>query len=430
MRGDGHRILLVLLDGAADRPAAELGGRTPLEAAETPTLDRLATAGISGIADIGPPGVPMPSDRAHARLFGYDPASVPRRGVLEARGLGVDVPDSGVTASANFARIESSSDGSWTVGDRSLSEVRSRCRDDAELVSAFDTDGVTISLEYTWKNRGILRLTADEPLDPGVTDTDPFESGLPITHPEPTVAADDSEAATRTADALATYTRWSIDRLNEGESDAVLSKWAGAPTHPEPFAETQGMSAASLTSKPVLAGLAATLGMDVIDPPEGYDERAAAVLDALESHEFVHAHYPEPDEVAHAETPTDKACEIEAIDASLATLVDHVLDDDLVTVVTADHTTPSERNVVHSGEPVPVTMVAPTARTDGVDRVGERPAAGGGVGRIAGDDLLRIARALGDRVLLDGLRRTPRDGTVPTIDVRPLTGGGMSRDGE
>lgn len=421
MRGDGRRILLLLLDGAADRPASDLDGRTPLEAAETPQLDRLAAAGVSGLADVGAPGIPMPSDRAHARLFGYDPGEIPRRGVLEARGLGVDVAD-GVTCSGCFAGIEVAPSG-WTVADRSLSGARDGCVADAGLIETFETDGVTVEFEYTWKNRGILRLESDAPLDPGVTDTDPFEAGLPVVHPEPTEEADDREGAARTAAALAAYTRWSIDELRntDRESGVVLSKWAGVPTDPDPFAQSQGMDAASLTSKPVLVGLAKTLGMAVIDTPADYDDRATAAIEALDAFEFVHVHYPEPDVVAHAGTPTEKKRELEAIDASLGGLVDRVLDEDIVTVVTADHTTPSVGNVVHSGEPVPVAMTAPTVRTDDVESVGERPAAAGGMGRIAGMDLLRIARAAGDRVLLDGLRRTPAGGSVPTTDVRPLS---------
>lgn len=416
MRGDGRRILLILLDGAADRPASELDGKTPLEAAETPALDRLVAAGISGLTDIGPPGMPMPSDRAHARLFGYDPEAVPGRGVLEAQGLGTEVPETGVTCSASFARLESAG----TITDRSLSGRRERCRDDAEAIGVFETAGVSVSFEYTWKNRGLLTLESAAPLDPSVTDTDPFELGLPVVRPEATANADDSDAAARTADALAAYTRWSVEQLRDAVSDVVLSKWAGMPTQPEPFAERHGMEAISLTPKPVLAGLTDTLGMDVIDPPDGYDERAAAVREALDTVEFVYAHYPEPDEVAHAGTPLEKKHELEAIDRSLSGVVKAILERDLVAIVTADHTTPSVGNVVHSGEAVPITIAAPTARTDDVTSAGERNAAAGGLGRIDGTDVLRIARSLGDRVLLDGLRRTPGGGTVPTTDVRPL----------
>lgn len=422
MRGEGRRILLVILDGAADRPATALAGQTPLEVAETPQLDRLAENGTSGLVDVGPPGMPLPSDRAHARLFGYDPADLPRRSVFEARGLDAQILDDGVICSASFARATETNDG-WMLTDRKVTAEREYCRDDAALVDEFSVDGIDVSLEYTWKNRGILTLTTDDAdLDSGVTDTDPFEEGLPIVRPEPTTDAINSRGARRTADALAAYTRWSLERLHDGTTDVVLAKWAGTQTEPRTFPETQGMDAASLTPKPVLAGLAETIGMDAIKPPDSYDERAETVLETIDEYEFVHAHYPEPDEVAHAEPPAAKQEELEAIDASLKPVIDRALaDPELVTVVTADHTTPSIGNVVHSGEPVPVTMTAPTVRVDDVTATGERPAANGGLGRIRGQDLLRLARAAADRVLLEGLRRTPADGTVPTTDVHPLT---------
>lgn len=422
MRGEGRRILLVVLDGAADRSMTELEGQTPLEAAETPHLDRLAGNGISGLVDVGPPGTPLPSDRAHARFFGYDPETLPRRGVFETRGLGVPIPENGVVCSASFARTTEDDD-QWLIADRKVHDIREQCRDDAALVDKFRTNGVTVSLEYTWKNRGILTLTAEDGnLDPGVTDTDPFEAGLPVVQPEPTNNADNLDGACQTAEALTAYTRWSADQLQEGASDIVLAKWASVQTDLQSFSERQGMSAVSLTPKPVLVGLAETIGMDAVEPPAPYHERAETVLEAVDEYEFVHAHYPEPDTVAHAETPTAKRNELEAIDASLEPIVNRALNDhELVTVVTADHTTPSVGNVVHSGEPVPVTMTAPTVRIDGVDAVGERPAAFGGMGRVRGRDLLRLARSAADRILLEGLRRTPQDRNVPTTDVRPLT---------
>ena len=423
MRRKGRQILLVVLDGMADRPAAELGGRTPLEAASTPQLDRLAENGVSGLMDVGTPGTPQPSDRAHARLFGYEPDEIPRRGILEARGLDVTVPADGVTCSASFARVRANGD-RWIVTDRKVKDRRDRCRDDAELVETFRADGVDVTLQYTWKNRGILTLAADDgTLDPGVTDTDPFEEGLAVIGSEPTADAANPRDALRTARTLNAYTRWGIDRLREGQTDVVLSKWAGVPDDPGPFPKRQGMDGVSVTPKPVLQGLAMTLGMKVMDPPEPYSERAEVILGALDGrgNEFVHAHYPEPDEIAHSGTPAAKRDELATIDASLEPVIDRALDDtELVTVVTADHTTPSVGNVVHSGEPVPVTVAGPTVRVDSVDATGERSTANGDMGRLRGRDLLRLARAAADRVLIEGLRRTPSGGDVPTTDVRPL----------
>lgn len=421
MRGEGRTVMFVVLDGVADRPADELDGRTPLEAATTPNLDRLAEAGTSGIVDVKAPGIPMSSDRAHSILFGYALPELPGRGVLEARGFDITVSSGVVASSASFART-GTDDEHWVVADRSVKAHRAGCDGYAESVSEFGHGDVSVRFEYTWKNRGIVTLSSDSELDPNVTDTDPFEAGLPVVRAAPTEGAPDHAAATRTADAIAAYTRWSIAQLADEPVDVVLSKWAGTPTHLEPFSERTGMRGKSFTRKPVLQGLGKTLGMDVEAPPPDYADRPATTLDAVETHDFVHLHYPEPDEVAHAESPTAKRDEIEAIDATLTPLVDRALSDpELVVAVTADHTTPSRGNVVHSGEPVPFTMVGETVRTDDVTTFGERPAAGGGLRRLAGRDVLRVLRATADRVYLDGLRRTPEECDYPATDLDPLS---------
>lgn len=423
MRGEGRTVVLVVLDGVADRPAPELDGRTPLEAAATPQLDRLATAGASGLVDVSRPGTPLSSDRAHSILFGYDPDEVPGRGVLEARGFDRSVPADGVVCSASFARVEAAAEG-WTITDRKVKSARGACADAADRVASFDHDGVSVRFDYTWKNRGLLTLEprGDAPLSAAVTDTDPFEAGLPVVRAAPLDDAADPAAAARTADALAAYTRWSANRLAESPVDVVLGKWAGAPTDPPSFEARHGMRARMLTPKPVLRGLGRTLGMRVDDPGDDYPARVERTLAAADADEFVHLHLPEPDEVAHAEPPSAKRDEIERIDAALEPLVDRALDDPgLVVAVTADHTTPSRGNVVHSGEPVPLVVAGETVRTDGVETAGERPAAGGDLQRLRGRDVLRLLRASADRVLLDGLRRTPAAPDHPTTDVSLLS---------
>ena len=432
MRGRDRRILLLLLDGAADRPASALDGKTPLEAAETPNLDRLAAAGINGTMHVARPGVPLSSDLAHARLFGYDPAELPGRGVLEARGFGHDPAPDAVVCSASFASL----DGSGTrVGDRHLGDDAADFAALAERdgVAAVDVPGIDdyrVSLEYTWKNRGLTTITADEVVSPEVTDVDPFAEGLPVIGSEPVDGAADPEAAGRTAEALRAYTRSTRDALDgtDGPADVVLSKWAATPTDPEPFADRHGLDGASVTPKPVLSGLARTVGLTHVSPPEpsgdgdpAYGARADTALDVLADHDFLHVHYPEPDEVSHAAGPVAKREELEAIDDSLDGVVERALSDpELVTLLTADHTTPSTEDVVHSGEPVPVTMAAETVRTDDVTETGERPAARGALRGVDGPDLLRVARAAADRVMLDGLRRTPAVPDYPTPEVTPL----------
>lgn len=422
MRGKDRTILWLILDGMADRPAPVLDNQTPLEAATTPNLDHLADSGVNGLMDVSRPGTPLSSDRAHTLLFGYHPDEVPGRGVLEAIGFDIEIPSDAVVCSASFGRI-AATNGSWTITDRHLRDADIDYPKYAERITPYRDSNTTISFAYTWKNRGIVTLEpTNGSLSPAVTDVDPFGVDLPIIRPEPLATATNSEAARRTADALVSYTRWTITQLSKTPVDVVLSKWAGTPRSPPPFQERHGLKACSLTPKPVLRGLAETLGIAVKPQPTAYEDRPSAILNAVDSSDFIHVHYPEPDEVAHAAGPEAKRDELEAIDATLDPVVTRALEDDeLVTVVTADHTTPSGEDVVHSGEPVPVTMVADSVRQDDVSTAGERPASNGGLGHIRGTDLLRMSRAVADRVLLDGLRRSPAEYDYPNQSLTPLS---------
>ena len=423
MRGRDRDILLMLLDGAADRPAPSLDGNTPLEAADTPNLDRLATAGINGTMHVAAPGVPLSSDRAHARLFGYDPTELPGRGVLEARGFDYDPEPGSVVCSASFAALDGSQTANRHLAADAVDYETLAERSDVASVNVPGVEGGCVEFVYTWKNRGLVTITADTPLSPAVTDVDPFAEGLPVIASEPVATADNPAAAQRTATALQAYTKSTHEMLMDepGPADVVLSKWAGRPTDPEPFAERHGLDGASVTPKPVLTGLARTIGLVHESSPEEYDTRTDVALDTLRNREFLHVHYPEPDEVSHTGSPAAKRDELEVIDTSLAPIVDRALTNpELVTIVTADHTTPSTDDVVHSGEPVPITMVAEGVRVDDVKRVGERSAACGDLRGIRGSDLLRVARATADRVLLEGLRRTPAVRDYPTTEVTPL----------
>lgn len=96
-------ILFIILDGLADRPQAVLGGKTPLEAAHTPHLDRLAGLGATGQLIPLAPGVPLESETAHFILFGYPPEQFPGRAAFEAIGRGIQIGAESVILLASFA---------------------------------------------------------------------------------------------------------------------------------------------------------------------------------------------------------------------------------------------------------------------------------------------------------------------------------------
>ena len=125
------KILIVLLDGLGDRSYRELGGRTPLQAAETPNLDLLASLGSNGMYHASLSGQCLPSEKAHYLIFGYGPESFPGRGLLEAVGYGLQFHDEDVLCLAHLSVIN------WRNGlpvlENAVSYLRCKVTDQKEL---------------------------------------------------------------------------------------------------------------------------------------------------------------------------------------------------------------------------------------------------------------------------------------------------------
>src|SRR6266705_1235279 len=111
-----HPIVVLLLDGLADRAHESLGGRSGLEAAETPNLDRLCASGSCGVLYAIGPGRAPSSEVAHWSLLGYRPDEFPGRAVFEAVGRGHEVSDEHVFAYAALRPAERRDDGWWLTG--------------------------------------------------------------------------------------------------------------------------------------------------------------------------------------------------------------------------------------------------------------------------------------------------------------------------
>ena len=122
---------------------------------------------------------------------------------------------------------------------------------------------------------------------------------------------------------------------------------------------------------------------------------------ADEPHAFIHVHTKIPDEAAHTGDPKRKEVAISTLDRGLDELVKVVENrDDLLIVVTADHSTPSISTLIHTGEPVPVAMVGPNVRRDAVDSFDEVRAAGGCLGLLRGRELILTILNYADRSAL------------------------------
>ena len=430
-----RKCVLVLLDGLGDRTYASLGGRTPLAAAKTPTLDRIAAGGGCGLFHATRAGEALPSETAHFLLFGYDLSEFPGRGALEALGAGIPLRPGQVAILAHFAVLREDG-GILYMVDNEPKGGDARFAPLFAQVEAARFGGISFRLRQTGGCWGILVL--DGRVSRYITDTDPIADGAPLIEPEPWAAAPDPSVARQTARALKAYLMYVRQSLTAAQADGndpeppiggIVTQRAGTLKKVEAFSARTGLQGLSLASGLVYAGLARCIGMDFEKTADTGDPgadlagrlgRAAAALS--EGYTFVHVHTKAPDQAAHTKDPAAKVAAIESLDRGIAQAVAPLLEDpEVLVVVTADHSTPSAGPLVHSGEPVPLVFSGAGVRKDRVSRFDEVSCAPGALGFLRGQEMICMILNHLDRVKMAGLMDTPVDQPYWPGDIRPFS---------
>ncbi|HDQ40107.1 MAG TPA: 2,3-bisphosphoglycerate-independent phosphoglycerate mutase [Desulfonatronum sp.] len=430
------KCLLMVLDGLGDRSHECLDHQTPLQAAQTPGLDRIAALGANGLYHAGMLGEALPSETAHLAMFGYDRIDFPGRGALEALGAGVVLTPGEVAVLAHFTALEEKDGCLRLVRDVPLAT-------DEEIqmlitaVGKWEHAGVRIRFVPIKGVFGVLVLSG--PVCPHVTDTGPMRDGSLLPELLPLAEHATDPAAQTTALSLKAYLSWAFQRLTDHPVNAsrtarglaavngLVTQRAGRLKTVMPFTERFGLHGASIASGAVFRGLGRYLGLDVFNPlqtgdlEQDFSASLAMALDALTTHDFVHLHTKAPDEAAHAKDPLLKKQVIETLDRALMPTLDGLLaDPELLLVVTADHSTPSSGPLVHSGEPVPLVFHGTGVRRDKVAAFNEIDAAGGCLGCVRGTELMRLILNHLDKARLEGIRDTPEDCLYWPGEYRPF----------
>lgn len=391
------KVLFLVLDGLADISHPELGGRTPLQAASTPILDRLAEEGCCALLYPLPPGVCPSSEVAHWRMFGFQPDEFPGRAYFHALSEEVPCREGDALFMFNLVPV-ARREGRVYVEDQGVSDVAEHCARYAMDLKAAAPPGV--ELHYLG---GVEFLAVVEKGSPHLLATDPFLHHLPVGELAPEPGWEGDEDTVRTVHLLREFEeraeRVVAGRGGMGGREAgLIMKWPSRAMPPLSFRERYGMPAAAVVSTPCFRGMGTFLGMRVMDLGE---REAEADLETKlraarkwfeEEGTFVFVHTKHADEAAHAGEAREKAKVIEAMDRALSSHLDMLLSPDLLTVVTCDHSTPTTRDprVIHGGDPVPVLFHAPTVRKDTVRRFDEVSVAAGGMGQLRGEDLMPL----------------------------------------
>lgn len=421
--------VLVVLDGLGDRPVAELGDRTPSEAAATPVLDRLARRGASGWHLPFGWGRAPSSELAHWAMFGYSGVPFPGRAVLEGLGAELDLPY-GVATTFGSLRPSRVVDGQlWITGRVAADDMSDAGELLAELSPFLARRSVT--LHAMGRGEALLQFPGFECGD--VTDSDPFFENI---HPWLRVRAMDPAAsglAGKMNAVLGETRRLLVDSpVNRARRDAgkpaldVLStKWTGVRGPVPGFVEQTGVPGAAVTDSRMYRGLAALLGMARQQLPPGADlaadlaERVAIAERMIGAGaRFVHVHTKATDEAGHSKDPRAKLEALEALDPGLAGL--EALAERAIVAVTGDHATPSVNGVLHTGDPTPLILVGPTVRADAVTGFGEQPARAGWFGVVQAHDLMPLLFQHANRPAFMGHRPVPRQTPALPDDPEPM----------
>lgn len=372
------KILLVVLDGLAGYATADRG--TELEEADTPNLDELAAAGMTGLLDPVGPGITPGSGPAHLSLFGYDPFDYHLgRGALSAAGLDVHLNPGDVAARGNLATL----DDQGIIIDRRAGRIPDL--EALEVVRRLNA-GVSIpDVEVLFVHEAqhrVLVVLRGADLDPHVDDTDPQTTGV-----APLAPMAQTRTATHTAEVVAEIDRQARHILAEQpQANSILLRGLDSHRQLPTVQERYGLRAAADAIYPMYRGIGRLVGMDVLGPPATIDEQIVLLKQHWDDYDLFFFHHKPSDSAGEDGNFDAKVAAIEALDDVVPQLM--AMGPDVV-AVTGDHATPSQM-AAHSWHPVPVLLHGERVGRDQVERFGERYALQGALGRRPARELMPI----------------------------------------
>ena len=358
------KYVIILGDGMADEPLAELKNQTPLEYARTPMLDELSGASKIGLCRTIPKGMKPGSDTANLAVLGYDPEKYySGRSPLEALSIGVDMSESDVALRCNIVTISNEEENfeDKHIIDHSSGEISTE--DAAVLLKAVsaelenDTYKFYVGTSYRhcliWDKGEAIELTPPhDVLTQQIKDYLPEDAKL-------------REMMARSYEILKDHPI-NIARRGAGLNEANCLWFWGAGKKPllPDFAERHNKKGIMISAVDLLKGIAIGAGMDVaaVEGATGglntnYEGKADAAVKALceDGYDFAYVHLEAPDEMGHQGSWERKIKSIEYLDERVIRRIKEALDDageDYRLLVMPDHPTPI-RTRTHSSSPVP-----------------------------------------------------------------------------
>ena len=397
------KYIIILGDGMADEPIGSLGGRTPLQAACKPSIDRVAALGRSGMLATVPAGFAPGSEIANLSVLGYDlPKVFEGRGSLEAASMGVRIEDGEMAMRCNLLTIEQGRIKNHSAGHITSEEA-------AELIDFLQKElgGGDANFFPGVSYRHLLKLKGG---DKRIATTPPHD--VPGTPYRDVLV----RALVPEAEATAVRINELIERSQELLKDHPVNRarvaagkepansiWPWSPGYRprmETLMQRYGIrDGVVISAVDLIKGIGVYAGLKPVDV-EGatglyttnYEGKARAALDALRAHDFVFLHIEASDEAGHEGDAELKVRTIEYLDSRVVkTIFDEISgwDEPVSMAILPDHPTPCALRT-HTAKPVPFTIYRTGVSGDGVQRFDERSAQEGSYGNMSGDEFMNL----------------------------------------
>ena len=380
------KYLLILADGAADEPLAELGGKTPLEVANKPNMDKIAKNGRCGMLKTVEESMTPGSDVANMSILGYDPEKYyTGRGALEALSMGVPFGEDDMAYRCNLVTIENGKMKDFAAGHITSEEGAELFKSLQEKVS-----GVTFYPGVSYRNvmmfpggKGAETYPPHDIVDEVVDDYMPKGPDADTL----------MKLMVRAADVFENHPV-NIARKAAGKNPATtIWPWSAGkkPAMPQ-FCEMFGKQGAMISAVDLLFGIAACCGMKIVKVPGAtgyldtdYMGKAKAAVEALQGDaDFVYMHVEATDEAGHLGSVEEKIKAIERLDEAVGYILENF---EGCVMLMPDHPTPIAKKT-HTHDAVPFVVMGKDA-ADAVSVYTEKDVAeNGAYGLIKATDLL------------------------------------------
>jgi len=370
----GMKYAIILPDGAADEPVRALGGKTPLQAAKTPGMDRVAREGQLGTVVTVPEGYSPGSDVATLSLMGYDPAKFHTgRAPLEAIAQGLTASPDQTIFRCNFVTIEDGMMRDFTAGHIAQKDAN---RIIADLNKRLGKEGVTFHAGVSYRNLFIAphpqQSSNDEDATCGMLIATPphdIPDQLVVDHLPKGEGSHAVRSMMQAAHELLANHPVNKDRATRGERIATdIWLWGQGQIKPLPtLMDRFHLSGAVIAAVDIVRGIAKSAGLAIIEVPgatgyldTNYAAKGAAAAEALDRFDVVVVHVEAPDEAGHLGDAKAKVEAIERIDTHVVGPVLEKLSTfpQFRVMIAPDHPTPVEKRV-HTNAP-PLFCIAGT----------------------------------------------------------------------